>query len=533
MFQKITHSLRLTSKQICVQHFSTLLGRGRAEASLSLNALRSFRGGGDSVTEEQKPIEHNRFFLAVGSNLGDRFQNIASSVEMLLDPTFHPESYQKSRMGRSSFLYQTAPMYVIDQPPFLNGAVEIETDLCPDALLKRAKEVEKELGRNFTEIRNGPRPVDLDILLWDSQTKSAEGGSRDRCVRARTLDTTDLIIPHRLMHEREFVLQPLKEATGPLYEHPLLKKSIEELLKDVQSGTEESPSDSGVRVLPLRRGRMLSFNETIIMGILNVTPDSFSDGGKWTSSLDRSIKRALEMETEGAAIIDIGGESTRPGAKEIPIEEQIRRTAPVIEGIRKSSDVAISIDTRHAAVAEAAVKAGADIVNDVSGGIFDPEMLPVVSRLGVPIILMHMRGTPESMQEMTEYEDVVEDVIDALLERSRAAAAAGIPRWLQVVDPGIGFAKDIDGNLSLLKHMGRIRKRVGNMPILLGTSRKGFIGKLTGETNAEDRDFGTVGSCVAALCLNGEASDCDILRVHNVKAARDGALVMDAIRRAK
>lgn len=196
------------------------------------------------------------------------------------------------------------------------------------------------------------------------------------------------------------------------------------------------------------------------------------------------------------------------------------------------SDIPISIDTRHAAVARAAVEAGADIVNDVSGGTFDPDMLAAVAEIGVPIILMHSRGTPKTMQSKTDYNDVVKEVVAALLERSRDAENAGIPRFRQVLDPGIGFAKDIHGNLLLLKSMSTIRSLLGDMPILLGTSRKGFIGNITGETNAEDRDFGTAASCVAALCLGGGSEGCNIIRVHNVKGIRQATMVMDAIRKA-
>jgi len=273
------------------------------------------------------------------------------------------------------------------------------------------------------------------------------------------------------------------------------------------------------------------------MGVLNVTPDSFSDGGKWTSSLDRAVSRAIEMVDEGATIIDIGGESTRPGAAEIVVEEQIRRTVPVIEAIRKrSTDVVLSIDTRLAAVARAAVEAGADIINDVSGGTHDPDMLATVAKLEIPIILMHMRGNPESMQGLTNYHDeggVLDGVVRALLKRSRLAEEAGIPKWMQILDPGIGFAKDMEGNLSLLKHYSDLRSKLGDFPLMLGTSRKGFIGKITGETMAEERDFGTVGSCVTALCLGnkegGNSLGCNILRVHNVKGAKQATAVMDAI----
>jgi len=194
------------------------------------------------------------------------------------------------------------------------------------------------------------------------------------------------------------------------------------------------------------------------------------------------------------------------------------------------SDIAISIDTRRARVAEAAIKAGADIVNDVSGGSFDPAMLEMVAELGVPIVLMHMRGIPETMQSMTEYSDVVQDVAAAILERSREAEKVGIPRWVQIVDPGIGFGKDMTGNLLLLKNMSILRSAVADIPILLGTSRKGFIGKITGVSNAEDRDYGSVASYIAPLCLEKGSQTCNIVRVHNVAAAREATLVMDAIK---
>jgi dihydropteroate synthase len=288
-----------------------------------------------------------------------------------------------------------------------------------------------------------------------------------------------------------------------------------------------------VRVIPLPRSRMLYFNETLIMGVLNVTPDSFSDGGKWEDSTRTAVERALEMEQQGAHIVDIGGESTRPGADDVSAEEELRRTIPVIEGIRERSEVAISIDTRKSVVARAAVNAGADIVNDVSGGTFDDLMLSTVAELGVPIVLMHMRGTPKTMQSMTEYEDVVADVARTLMERSQAAECAGIPRWIQILDPGIGFAKDQRQNLLLLKDMLRLRALTDELPILIGTSRKGFIGKITGVSRAEDRDVGSVASFISALSFGSRSKSCDIVRVHNVEAARHAALVLDAIKQVR
>ena len=498
-------------------------------------------------TSQQKKRRY-RVYLAVGSNQGDSFLNIAKGIQLLCDSSFLEASYCPTDFIRSSFLYHTKPMYVTDQASFWNGAVELETDHDPDSLLTRLKLVEENLGRDFAQIRNGPRPLDLDILLYfdrengDEQTRESTTGT------VLTINSPNLEIPHCRMHEREFVLAPLIDIAGRNLVHPRKTILPTPTSKDVTLGdlldnllvskaNDRSNEPSTTRMLPLPRERFLLFDRTLIMGILNVTPDSFSDGGKWTASIEKAVARAMEMVEEGATIIDIGGESTRPGAAEIHVDEQILRTVPVIEAIRKrSKSVVLSIDTRHAAVARAAIEAGADIVNDVSGGSHDSKMLSTVSELQVPIVLMHMRGNPESMQSMTNYDDhggVVNGVIEALLERSRAAEEAGIPRWMQILDPGIGFAKDLEGNLSLLKHYNYLRTKLGDFPLLLGTSRKGFIGKLTGVTVAEERDFGTIGSCVAALCLgrsgNESSSGCNILRVHNVKGAKQAAVIMDAI----
>ena len=192
-------------------------------------------------------------------------------------------------------------------------------------------------------------------------------------------------------------------------------------------------------------------------------------------------------------------------------------------------------------MARAAVEAGADIVNDVSGGIFDRDMLQTVGELGVPMILMHMRGTPETMQSMTTYDDVVNEVADTLVKQSNFAAERyGVHRWVQVIDPGIGFAKDLQGNLLLLQNIGRIRSKAGGIPILIGSSRKGFIGKISGVTDPQERDPGTIASFVASLCIEGLPHDdfdrgqrCNIVRAHNVQDCKQAALVMDAIREAR
>lgn len=201
------------------------------------------------------------------------------------------------------------------------------------------------------------------------------------------------------------------------------------------------------------------------------------------------------------------------------------------------SDIPISIDTRHAVVARTAVEAGADIVNDVSGGKFDPDMFDTVGNLGVPMVLMHMRGTPETMQKSVQYNDVVADVAAALLLCSETGQKYGIHRWKQIIDPGIGFGKDLEGNLELLRGLNQIRTTCKGLPILLGTSRKGFIGKISGVTIANQRDPGTIASCVSSICLADQkekddifSRNCHLIRVHNVLDCKQAMLVMDAIR---
>ena len=503
-----------------------------------------------------------RAYLAVGSNLGDSYQNIAQALSSLED-----KSNNTIRVLRTSYLRTTSPMYVTDQPAFLNGAVEIETTLSPMELLRAIKRAESDLGRdvspNSTAIRNGPRPVDLDILLFDGyEVSNPDGtaadtlGDNEILPNSLMMQTDKLEIPHKMMAEREFVLSPmsdLEQGGVKNITHPVLNKTMSELLNSLlhknsstigNVATTDSKDDRAFRVLPLPRGRQLIFNETIIMGILNITPDSFSDGGKYSNSVEDAATQAFQLEKDGAHIIDVGGESTRPGAEEVAVQEELGRVIPVIERIRQDSDVILSIDTRHAAVAKASIEAGADIVNDVSGGTHDPNMFACVGEMGVPMIIMHMRGNPKTMQSLTNYNDdatdggngVVAIVARELMQRSAAAEEAGVPRWLQVLDPGIGFAKDLEQNLSLMKGADTVRRACNNLPFLFGPSRKGFIGKIAGATEPKERDFGTIAACLASIqqCNNGNRGEtCNILRVHNVKAVKQAVLIYDAIHNAK
>ncbi|HEY0141721.1 MAG TPA: dihydropteroate synthase [Thermoanaerobaculia bacterium] len=263
-----------------------------------------------------------------------------------------------------------------------------------------------------------------------------------------------------------------------------------------------------------------SFGRPAVMAILNVTPDSFSDGGV---HFDRTfaIDSALRMVEDGASVIDVGGESTRPGSDAVSIEIEIERVVPVIEAIRRRSDVAISVDTRKAKVAEAALDAGADIVNDVSALRHDTELAPLVAGRGVPVILMHMRGEPRTMQQNPVYDEVVGDVARELTEWRDAAIAKGIDSRQIVIDPGIGFGKTFDHNLELL---ARCHELTPIAPLLIGASRKAFIGHLTGQPAGPARVSGSLAAVAAAY--RGGAM---MVRVHDVRETVDFLKVLNAI----
>jgi dihydropteroate synthase len=244
------------------------------------------------------------------------------------------------------------------------------------------------------------------------------------------------------------------------------------------------------------------------MGVLNITPDSFSDGGNFTST-DSAVAQAGRMIAAGCDLIDIGGESTRPGASPVAASEQIRRVIPALSAIASQSEILISIDTTSSAVATAAVDAGARMINDISAGRDDPAIFAVSAAAGVPIILMHMQGTPQTMQQKPAYVDVVREVGDFLLERKAAAISAGVQAERILLDPGIGFGKTDEHNLHLLRETSRLAD-LGS-PLVIGASRKGFIGRITGESRAADRIFGT--AAVVAWCA---ASGAGVLRVHDV-----------------
>lgn len=248
------------------------------------------------------------------------------------------------------------------------------------------------------------------------------------------------------------------------------------------------------------------------MGILNVTPDSFSDGGNWVDN-SAAIERALQMEAEGADILDIGGESTRPYSEPVTVDEELRRVIPVVESLAGSLHIPISIDTTKAKVAQEAIAAGAEIINDVSGLEADPEMVPLAVKTGVGICAMHMQGNPQTMQDYPEYDDVVLDIFDYLQDRYRQLRYAGIERTKICLDPGIGFGKTHQHNLDLMAQCDEFHAL--SCPILVGHSRKGFLAKILGDKDM-DRTLATVGSTLTLARLGVQ-----IIRVHDVKPNKE------------
>ena len=260
---------------------------------------------------------------------------------------------------------------------------------------------------------------------------------------------------------------------------------------------------------------------TYLMGVLNVTPDSFSDGGEFNTPA-AALAQAQQLVAAGADIIDVGGQSTRPGAAEISLEEELERVLSVLQVLRQEIPVPISVDTTRAGVARAAVEAGADLINDISGGTFDPDMLPTVAGLGIPLVLMHIRGTPQTMQKLTGYQDLIGEIYQFLESQISVAIACGIDRNRIIIDPGIGFAKNYDQNLEIFRRLPAFRSL--NCPILVGPSRKSFIGRILNQPDPKLRIWGTAAVCCAAI-----AGGADILRVHDVKDMQDVCRVADAL----
>ncbi|BBN01296.1 2-amino-4-hydroxy-6-hydroxymethyldihydropteridine diphosphokinase [Marchantia polymorpha subsp. ruderalis] len=485
-----------------------------AIVGVSRQGLATFTS--DSSTEEDhshanvvsiSPQAEEEVVIAIGGNVGDRVQNFNRALEMLRTAGI--------RVTGHASLYESAAAYITDQPSFLNSAVKARTRLDPHSLLRELKRIESELGRIQGGVRYGPRPIDLDILYYG----------------AITVTTESLEIPHPRIAERPFVLAPLVDlldpetvevSPGSWTKHPSVEGgAIQNAWKGTFGGETCVGKEGLKRVLPLGRTLWDWSQRTHVMGILNITPDSFSDGGSFLG-VDSAVEQVRKMVSEGADFIDLGAQSTRPGARRLTTEEEMDRLLPVLDALAKSpglDGVCLSVDTFDSRVAAEAVSRGVHIVNDVSGGTLDPAMWNTVAKLGVPYICMHMRGDPLTMQNKlnTQYSNVCSDVAAELASSIKLAELAGIPSWRLITDPGLGFAKTVEQNVELIRHLPAFReqlswrnKAASNAPLLMGPSRKGFLGKLCGIPKAEDRDFAT--AAAVAIAISGGAN---IIRAHN------------------
>ncbi|KAF5006386.1 hypothetical protein FDECE_7232 [Fusarium decemcellulare] len=442
-------------------------------------------------------------YIALGSNLGDRVAEIERACNEM--------DRRGIKVKRTSSLWETEPMYVTDQNRFVNGACEVETELEPLALLDQLQAIENAMGRKKV-IDKGPRNIDLDILLYGDEK----------------VDHERLKVPHTGILEREFVLRPLAELIPAKSLDPSKPwKLIQDYLNELPLGEPLSSmtplSTSSGALTPLASKR-----QTHIMGILNLTPDSFSDGG--FHNRDNLAQTIVDMVSDGTSIIDVGGQSTAPGRPEVSAEEEVSRVVPAVQFIRsipEARNLVISVDTYRASVAEQVIASGADMINDVSAGVLDPDMLSTVARLEKTICLMHMRGTPQTMTKLTSYpEGLIPTVASELLERVAAAEAAGVRRWRIMLDPGIGFAKTGEQNLELLRRLEELRYWPGleGLPWLVGSSRKGFVGRITGVAEPARRTWGTAATVAAAV--QGGA---DVVRVHDTAEMSLVAKMADAI----
>lgn len=471
--------------------------------------------------------------IALGSNVGNRVAQLEQAVLGL--------AAKGIQIERLSGLYDTAPAHVHDQPRFLNACLLAHVSHEPHALLRVMKAQEAEQGRSqekAQQIRFGPRPVDIDLILY---------------ANARVSDGDTLQVPHPRLHQRPFVLKPLEDLLQPAFSSSSSAAfpADDDMYSWWQSyvthwraaGGQEADGELE-RVFPVAHGQLMTLScrhgypdgkRPVIVSAVNATPDSFSDAGV-AHAPEAAADAAEALVQAGADIIDVGGESTQPGAEPVGEQQELQRVLPAIQAIRNRglpAGVLLSVDTYRASVAQAAVDAGVHIVNDVSGGTLDDTMHATVAQSGAAYVLGHMRGNPKTMQQSqnTSYTNVCEEVGAELGEAVHTAmCSSGLPNWRTWVDPGIGFAKGFQGNLELISGIGTIRQHLhahgadAEAPVMMGPSRKGFLGKLTGEQEPSQRDYAT--SAAVAACV---ASGADALRVHNARAGAHAASVAHAL----
>lgn len=370
----------------------------------------------------------------------------------------------------------------------------------------------------LVKIESVRRPI-AHIL---KETFLSNGGDAviHRDVIVAAVDRSDVILCGTRKHFQRAFAALLEQGFGS----DRLASEIESAIRHFDSPP-VLPDPGILAASPLRRFYENMGQRTLVMGILNITPDSFSDGGRFIDE-GTAVARAVQMVEEGADVIDVGGESTRPGAEPVPEADEIERVVPVIRELVASLDVPISIDTYKAGVAKTALDCGASIINDISAASFDPEMPALIAETRCPAILMHIKGTPLDMQTQPTYDDLMGEICGFLRDRIRSLVEAGVDEKLLIVDPGIGFGKRIEHNLEILRRLREL-KSIGR-PVLVGTSRKSTIGKILGDAPPDDRLEGTAAT-VALSVANGA----DIVRVHDVREMARVVKMSDAVVRSE
>ncbi len=424
------------------------------------------------------------FILGIGSNLGDSLKNLRYAVHLI-------QRCGVIQVERVSALYVSDALLPEQVEcdwnlPFLNLAVYCKTDLQPEAVLNQIKRIEIYMGRKQRQ-RWAPRIIDIDILAWANQV----------------FDRPHLHIPHRQLHKRPFALWPLLDLM-PDWQHPLLGSAQE---------IAQTWGSRHAGQAPQKTRQILQRVDTPeLMGILNCTPDSFSDGGLYTT-VDAALTQAIHLFNEGAHSIDVGAESTRPNAQSISPKQEWLRLEAILQSLmrhwkEKSFRPKISIDTRHAFVAKKALDLGVDWINDVSG-LEDPAMRAIVRESGVRCVFMHHLGIPADPKRLiTADKNVSDEVLCWIKQRLNELIRAGIRREQLILDPGIGFGKTAEQSFTLLNQIERFKQL--NLPILIGHSRKSFLNKVT-DGSVHDRDFET-----ALISYHLACKEVDFLRVHNV-----------------
>ncbi|KAF7683251.1 Folic acid synthesis protein fol1 [Astathelohania contejeani] len=501
------------NSKYCFNKIKVNVRKPNAVLGMGESGFEIYQATGNERSINSSYLENkNICYIMLGSNLGNRIENIHLSLKYL-------KEYKFIKIINSSFLYNTK--YVgdyEDAPDVLNCMVKIRTELDPHELLKILKSIEKRMGRVKYK-SNDNRIIDLDIIYYNNEI----------------IKTEDLIIPHPRMHQREFVLRPLCDI-DPYFIHPIYLISGVDLLRkvliDANPLIQRYTDFNDLPFIDIKRiicigNSVYDWNDTLIMGILNITPDSFSDGGVYFNNIQKAVDEAKEMINHGAKIIDIGGVSTRPGADDVDTEEELRRVVPVIDRIVKECpDIVLSIDTTNCVVLSECLKKGINIANYVAGLNYEAKYFEIIGEYNKPVILMHCKGIPKTMGAISKsYIHVIEEVADETSRLLEKVIDMGIYRWNIILDPGIGFAKDYLQNMALLNNFIKVEP-FKYFPCLIGHSRKRFIEKLGIISKKGHKcEIGTI-SLTSILTFYNTF----IIRVHNVE---ENALAVKMIKYLK